>query len=196
MKKSYTESTFCNTREISFYEDTLIVTSIDTTEYIALRPIVDVLRLDWSTQYHRIQRNEIFSSEVKSLLITDANGKQRKMLFLPIDFLSGWLFSIRSDKIPPESIDKLILYRRECFTFLWQEFQIEMLLEDIGSSCSSIAVLEQIRQTGLTIAHDVEQQIQKEQHLNAYLDRTIEDIQQRLEVVERKLTSQVLIPNE
>lgn len=88
------------------------------------------------------------------------------MLFLPIDFLSGWLFRINSDKVRPELIGKLIQYRKECFTLLRQEFQADMLLANTGIPFSSVATLEKIRQTGLMIAQEAERQIQKEQQLN------------------------------
>jgi len=165
MKKTSAELVFCDPREIRFYEETLIITSVDATGYVALRPIVEALGLDWNAQYRQIQRHEIFSTKARSFLMPDANGRQRKMLFLPIDFLSGWLFRINPDKVRPELLDKFIRYRKECFTFLRRESQAEMALVDRGVSHSSIAVLEQIRQMGLTIAHEAEQQIQREQRL-------------------------------
>ena len=40
-------------REIDFYGDVLVVALADNEAYIALKPIVSFLGLEWSSQHHR-----------------------------------------------------------------------------------------------------------------------------------------------
>ena len=50
---------------IPFYEDRLIVQLGEDGEiYVALRPIVEALGLDWSAQYRRVQRDPVLSESV------------------------------------------------------------------------------------------------------------------------------------
>jgi hypothetical protein len=42
------------------------------------------------------------------------DSKRYRMLCLPLDQLSGWLFTINPHKVKPEIRPKLLLYQREC----------------------------------------------------------------------------------
>ncbi len=85
-------------------------------------------------------------------------------------------------------------YQRECYRILAQAFQGEdSTATDMEAQASShsLAMLEQIRDMGLAIAHMAEQQIAMEQRLNSRLDRAavvVGEIQRRLSTVERRLS--------
>jgi len=118
-------------REIPFYEDILPVASINNIPYVALRPINDLLGLDWSAQYRRVQRDEVLRDEIKLVIIQAADGKQYETLSLPLEYLPGWLFGINVSRVKPELKDKMIRYQRECFRILWQAFQSRAAAPDI-----------------------------------------------------------------
>ena len=55
---------------IPFYEDTLLIQLGEDGEiYVALRPIVEALGLDWSAQYRRVGRDPVLSEEVKMISV-------------------------------------------------------------------------------------------------------------------------------
>src|ERR1700730_17127234 len=89
-------------REITFYEDVLLVALVDDAPHVALRPITDFLGLNWSAQYRRVQRDEILMSEARLVVMRGSDGKQYEMLSLPLEFLPGWLFGVTVSKVHPE----------------------------------------------------------------------------------------------
>ncbi len=62
-------------REVTFYDDTLLVALIDDVPYVAVRPIAEFIGLEWSAQYRRIQRDEVLNEEVRRVLMTGADGR-------------------------------------------------------------------------------------------------------------------------
>jgi hypothetical protein len=92
---------------IPFYEDTLIVQLGEDGEiYVALRPIVEALGLDWSAQYRRIKRDPVLSEEIKtiSVAVTATEIRQRGQgandyICLPKQYVSGFLFGINANRV-------------------------------------------------------------------------------------------------
>ena len=87
------------TRSIDFYGDevlgALVRVDSEICVYIPLRPLCDYLRLDWSSQRKRINRDEVLRTEVRGVVImTTPLGGRQEMLCLPLDILPGWLFGI------------------------------------------------------------------------------------------------------
>jgi len=113
--------------EFDFYGDLLTVALVDNRAYVAIRPVTDLLGLDWPSQYQRVQRDDVLSEETKLLTVTSADGKQRDMLCLPLEFFHGWLFGVDVHRAKPELKEKLTRYRRECFLLLSQAFQSRAL---------------------------------------------------------------------
>lgn len=64
----------------------------------------------------KIQGDPVLSSTVSEIEIVARDGKNRKVTMLPIEFLSGWLFTIK--KVAPELQAKLNPYRAEGFRAL------------------------------------------------------------------------------
>ncbi len=111
---------------IPFYEDTLIVQLGEDGEiYVALRPIVESLGLDWSAQYRRIKRDPVLSKEMKmiSVAVTATEIRQRgegarDHLCLPKQFISGFLFGINANRVQAELRDNVIKWQREAHLIL------------------------------------------------------------------------------
>ena len=138
---------------------------------------------------------EVMSSVVITPTQTAEQGyKQRyTVICLPLDFINGWLFGVSTHRVKPELRDKITQYQRECYRILAQAFQAEdsAVTEMEAVASNSLAVLDQIRDMGLAIAHMAEQQIAMEQRLNSRLDRAavvVGEIQRRLSTVERRLS--------
>ncbi len=108
---------------VDFYGDPIqVAQSADGTLYVALRPVTDFLELDFSSQRHRVMRDEVMAVRITPVLMTAADGRQREQICLPLDLLPGWLFGVSPRQARPEIMDKLKRYRADCFRVLWQAF--------------------------------------------------------------------------
>ena len=61
-------------KEVVFYDDEIIAVQVeDSTVYVPLRPICDLLGIQWSAQRRRINRDEILSevARILSVSVTD-----------------------------------------------------------------------------------------------------------------------------
>ncbi|MGH2509238.1 MAG: phage antirepressor N-terminal domain-containing protein, partial [Ktedonobacteraceae bacterium] len=111
-------------REVDFYGDELIVAISGNEAYVVLRPIVQNLGVDWSSQRRRTLRDAILAEEVRQMVWTSADGKQREMMALPLNLIAGWLFGFTPNKqTKPEQVEKITRYRKRCFEVLWHAVQ-------------------------------------------------------------------------
>ena len=122
-------------KEVQFYGDTIIaVRSHGSGIYVPVRPICDLLSVDWSAQRQRISRDPVLSAElVPCVVVTTTQGQpdqRREMLALPLDYISGFLFGINADRFKPEVRDRLIRYQRECYRVLAEAFTEGRLTAD------------------------------------------------------------------
>lgn len=207
------------TRELDFYGDSLLIGIVDGVAYVALRPIVDFLKIDWTAQYQRVQRDDVLNEEKRLVVMIGADNRKRPMVALPIEFLHGWLFGITSSRMKdPEIAAKLKLYRRDCFRVLWREFgSIGSVEETVVVSSERPApalpaaslALNQVRDIGLALVQMAEEQMQVVEHIDALsprvdeahnrLDRAAEvvkHIQKRLTTVERRVYPYEVISSE
>lgn len=108
---------------VPFHEETLLVIEDSLGErFVAMRPIVEALGLNWSGQYLRLNRHPVLSSTVCAMQTVAEDGKDREMVTLPIEQFHGWLFTLDASRVKPEAKDKLIAYQQECFDVLHSYF--------------------------------------------------------------------------
>jgi hypothetical protein len=110
-------------RSVDFYGDELVVIHQDGIDCTPVKPICNLLGIDWEAQRRRIQGDEVLAS-VAQVITVQVNGDDRPypMLCLPLDFLHGWLFGVNTNLIRPELRERLILYKRECYRMLARAF--------------------------------------------------------------------------
>ena len=182
-------------KDIDFYGDTVSAVRVDNgTVYVPVRPICDLLGVDWGSQRKRINRDDVLSDEIMSVVITttDIDPKSKKprtskMLALPLDYLNGWLFGINASRVKKELKEKILDYKRECYRVLYESFQAS----SVQTSSSSLA---QIRSLGLAIASMAEQQMEMEGRIVVNEDRlnkaslVVQSIDRRMREVEDKLS--------
>lgn len=186
-------------REVNFYGDNLAIAVINNEAFVALRPIVEYLGLSWGSQRNRLFRDEVLNHHNTTIKMTSADGRQREMLCLQLEYLAGWLFGVTPSRTKPELAPKLTRYREECFLVLWRTFQDELSqVQNVAPATPTSLV--QVRDMALAIAHMAEQQIElqiRQQEtqtqittVNARVDRAavvVSDLQRRLNAVERKV---------
>ncbi|NJL06717.1 MAG: hypothetical protein HC911_17805, partial [Chloroflexaceae bacterium] len=119
-------------RWVEFYDDTILAMLVRmdgaVRVLVPVRPVCEVLGVDWNGQYQRIRRDDVLGSTMCEIHTVARDGKRRKMTALPLEYLHGWLFGIGATQVKAEYREKITLYRRECFRALSAAFQAELLL--------------------------------------------------------------------
>ncbi len=105
-----------NTSSVQFHGQPLITAMVTGVAYVAMRPIVENIGIDWAGQTVKLKKQkEKFGC---CDIATPSKGGVQSMLFLPLKKLNGWLFSINPERVRADIRDKLIAYQEECFTVL------------------------------------------------------------------------------
>lgn len=108
---------------VNFRGDQLYGFEADDGVFVALKPIVRALGLDWSAQYRRVQRDPVLSEGIAMMATPYGLGGDQEAVCLKMDLVNGWLFGIDSARIKDEAVrEKVILYQRECHGVLFRHF--------------------------------------------------------------------------
>lgn len=98
------------------------VISDNGQKLVPIKPICEILNVDYPTQFQKLKDDEILSSVVTLTVITGADGKKREATSIPLMFVFGWLFKINPDKVKPEARENFIRFQKECYMVLWKHF--------------------------------------------------------------------------
>lgn len=99
-----------------------IVSTSDEQKLVPIKPICEALGIDDKAQRNRIYRDDILSSTVVMTTLVAADGKEREMFCLPLEYIFGWLFSIDHERISDDSKAMVLHYKRECYHALFLHF--------------------------------------------------------------------------
>jgi hypothetical protein len=107
---------------IDFHSDTLIGVECVDGQFVAVKPIVQSIGLDWKAQHRRISQDPILSEGMVVVAIPSPGGVQETGC-LRIDLVPGWLFTIDDSRIKnPNVLEKVLTYKRECYAVLFHHF--------------------------------------------------------------------------
>lgn len=113
-------------KDVLFYEDEITAVRVqqdgEVQVFVPLRPIVELLGLDWSGQLRRVRNDAVLGEEVTSVRVNTAGGPQ-EMPCLPLDMLNGWLFGINANRVKEEVRPRLVRYQRDCYRVLYEAFE-------------------------------------------------------------------------
>jgi hypothetical protein len=121
-----------NEVEINFAKDGEMI-------YIPIKPICEVLGIDHSVQYQVIKSHPVLGSTVVEKVTVAADGKDRKMVTLPLKYFFGWLFCIDARKVKPEAAEQVIKYQEMVYNIIYDKF----FLEPVQQKKKLIMILEQ-----------------------------------------------------
>lgn len=107
-----------STQIISFYGSELVTLKVEDVVYTAVRPIVEAIGLDWSSQSVKLGKNR-GKFNCCDIATVGKDSKIREMLCMPLKKLNGWLFSINPEKVRADLREKVIQYQEECFEALY-----------------------------------------------------------------------------
>ncbi|MCI0397497.1 MAG: ORF6C domain-containing protein [Chloroflexi bacterium] len=179
-------------KEVEFYADTIVAVRLaDGRVYVPVKPICDLLGVDWGGQYRRIQRDAVLSEAIQRIDVTSTRRGAQEMICLPLDFVSGFLFGLNPARVKPEMRDRILLYQRECYKVLAEAFQEgrlttagDLTFEELLEQSDSEAVeAYRMLQAMVKLARN---QILIEARLDAYSGR-LDDYENRLEQIETTL---------
>lgn len=188
---------------IDFYGDEVYAALVEVAGeqrvYIPVKPLSDAMGLSWSGQSDRIRRDPELSEVMQLIRIPRMNpGAGRpEYLSIPLEFLAGWLFGIRTNMVKTALREKVRRYKLECYRALHQHFQGETLARrETGTS------LAQIRGMALAVAEMAAQQMVMESRLDTHdarLNRAAEivgTLQRRVTAIENRVTPASFITDE
>lgn len=123
--------------------------------FVAMKPIVEGLGLDWGKQLAVMKADPVLKDELCTLRgIVAEDGKRREMVCLPEDRLQGWLFKINANRVKAASRDKLIAYQREAYRVLHEAFvagraetamRVRAIAEKREAACLMSGVVQDVR---------------------------------------------------
>ena len=100
----------------------LVIISENTGKFVPIKPICDALGIAFEPQYQKLKEDEDLSSTVTLRITVAADGKQREMVCLPMEFIFGWLFTISPKNVSPDAKESVRRYRMECYKALFDHF--------------------------------------------------------------------------
>lgn len=106
---------------INFHGNEIAVIEKDGTQYVAMKPIVEAMGLDWSGQLKLIKGDAVLS---KGMVVTSipSEGGEQDAVCLPLNKLNGWLFKIPASRYSGERKAAIIRYQEECYDVLFDYF--------------------------------------------------------------------------
>lgn len=179
-------------KQVAFYGDDIIaVRTEDDSVFIPVRPICDLLGVDWSAQRKRISRDPVLSEELQRVVITATDSYRtisREVLSLPLDYISGFLFGINANRVKSELRERLIRYQRECYKVLSEAFNEGRLTAEpsLTSLLDNDSPAAQAYKMASAIMHMAQQQLLLEAQLESHTNR-LTDHETRLESIESQL---------
>jgi hypothetical protein len=91
--------------------------------YVAMKPIVEGMGLDWDKQLARIKEHPVLSPQLSPIRgVTGADGKRYEMMCLPESALPFWMALINPNRVKATIRDKIIRYQIEAADVLHRAF--------------------------------------------------------------------------
>jgi hypothetical protein len=100
------------------FQHTELLTARDTEGkiFVALKPLVNGMGLDWKSQYAKIKNDSRFNCGDNTMVGLD--GKNREMVTLNLDHLPAYLYSINPNRVKKELRDTIIAFQSETFSVI------------------------------------------------------------------------------
>ena len=105
----------------------IVTTSINGVVYVAMKPFVDAMGLNWDTQNEKLKMDDRFNYTLKGIVAKD--GKNREMMCLEVYQLPAFLYSINPNKVRKDLKNKIIAFQSETFKVIneyWNSKEVTM----------------------------------------------------------------------
>jgi len=108
---------------VEFANCQLLGKHVNGQDFVAMRPIVEGMGLDWQKQLEKIQRHPVLSRQlclVRGMVAAD--GKRRTMSCLPLSRVAFWLATVNSRKVAADIRDRVIAFQEQAADVLHAAF--------------------------------------------------------------------------
>ncbi|GBC62504.1 hypothetical protein DENIS_3476 [Desulfonema ishimotonii] len=136
-----------NQAVIDFHGQQLITAEKDGIHYVAMKPIVDGMGLDWSNQLKIIKKDPVLSKGVVNLTIPSGRGIQDTTC-LNLRFLNGWLFRVDAGRYAGDDPRRAIIirYQEECYQVLYDHWHAAETVRDTGTGALTSALRDVLKE--------------------------------------------------
>lgn len=86
--------------------------SVKDSLFVSVRHLCDAFGVDFNGQRKKLAKDPKWTCGLMST--HDTSGRKQEMLTLPLDEVSGFLYSINVNKVNPETREALLKYQKEC----------------------------------------------------------------------------------
>lgn len=108
--------------KVQFHGAELYGARVGKIVYIALKPIVEAMGLEWSGQFRRVRRDPHLKEAIAIMAIPSRRGIQ-ETIGLDLEQVPSWLFRLSSLRIKNDVIRaKIEVFQRECYEALAKHF--------------------------------------------------------------------------
>jgi hypothetical protein len=108
---------------VKFYGKEISCVRVDTQIMVGVKPICENIGLDFQNQYELIKNDDILNELYGVHHIVAADGKEREMNCIPLEFIPGWLFQVKITNTMSENTKvELKRYKVECHSVLANHF--------------------------------------------------------------------------
>lgn len=121
---------------------------------IPIRPICEALGVAYQPQIAKFRDDIILGSNVTLSVTVGADGQPRETVCLPLQYVSGWLFTINPANVSEEARPEVERYRLECYDALYNRFARVCQLDEYRDE---IRLLDEISRAKLRAARLDEQ---------------------------------------
>jgi len=98
----------------------IVAIETDGEVHVAIKPICEALGIDSQTQIEKIKKHPILNSTTRLSLAVGADGRDREMQTIPLEYVFGWLFTIDARNVKPEAQESVLRYQQECYHVLYR----------------------------------------------------------------------------
>jgi len=108
---------------VPFRGQQILTFSDNGDHFIAVKPLCDNFRIDWSSQFKKLNSDQIFSSVIAMIATTGTDGKRYEMICLPLEVFPMWLARIDTRRVKnPQAKELILMYQKEATKVLYQHF--------------------------------------------------------------------------
>jgi hypothetical protein len=100
----------------------LQVVADERDQLVAVKPVCEILGVDFSAQRTKLKEHPLFSSVMVLSTTTGADGKMYEMACIPLRYFSSWLFSINPNNVKEGIRDNVLEFQLKCNDILFDYF--------------------------------------------------------------------------
>lgn len=101
---------------LQFNHRTIYFKEINGEYYIAIKPICEILNVDYIAAFKKAKSDEFLSRVLSNQTIHDKTNRLQEMVCLPEKYIYGWIFSLQSKS------EELKAYKIKCYDILFNHF--------------------------------------------------------------------------